>query len=667
MKSVLSNPMFFVGVVENKVDPRLEGRCQVRAFGIHGLNTEVPTEALPWAQVLHGDYNPNNLPDENDWVFGVFLDGRDAQQPMILGLIPTLLAEPIDPEKNGWGVIPPEDADLRAKGSTPEQVGQPQNSRLHRGENIEDTYVVAHEMNRVEDVESAEGGPSWSEPTPAYKTQYPHNHVWETKHHSIELDDSRSGERITIRHKEGGYIEIGSNGVTIHKSVNDQYDVHDKNYHHVVGGKGGGFSTVTINGNCYVKVNGNKTEEITGDYQQIIHGNALIGVGKQFSLNGTLQMNLRAADLKMEANVGTMAIKAAKEMQIQSGIGLNLKSKLMWQQATDTLNIKGDNTFIEGTTQLHQKSGKLYVDSDGLINVYSGGATSIHSYGGNLSLRSKEWVYADPKVSMANGTAVSLTAETRAQLSPDAVDVVTDPVDAAVPELPEPPTPSEPIEQKEQQSSGSTGYVSSDDNAEGKATGIDGLATNEAPIAQFDGLGVPTNDALIKLIAEFEGWGKTTTADPKGPVEAYWDVAQWSIGFGSYAGSVERDVPPTIKTLPNQQAGIALLRKEIVDYQADVERANREGGFNWNQNQKDAMTSFHYNTGRIFNIIHIDGNKNKPYRDVREVGEALLLYNKAKAGPLGADGVPSLIPIAGLTNRRVKEKALYDRAVSTLV
>jgi hypothetical protein len=43
------------------------------------------------------------------------------------------------------------------------------------------------------------------------------------------------------------------------------------------------------------------------------------------------------------------------------------------------------------------------------------------------------------------------------------------------------------------------------------------------------------------------------------------------------------------------------------------------------------------------------------------------LYNKAKAGPLGADGVPSLIPIAGLTNRRVKEKALYDRAVSTLV
>ena len=651
MKSVLANPMFFVGVIENKVDPRLEGRVQVRAFGVHGLNTEVPTEALPWAQVIHGDYNPNNLPDENDWVFGVFLDGRDAQQPMVLGLIPTLMAEQIDPEKNGWGVIPEENADLRAKKSTPEEIGQPSNSRLHRGENIEDTYVVAHEMNRVEDIESAEGGPTWSETVPAYKTEYPFNHVWETKHHSIELDDSRGGERITIRHKEGGYIEIDSAGTTTNKSVGDVYEVYDKNHHQVVGGKQkNSFSTITINGNAYVRVNGNKTEEITGDYQQIVHGNAIMSVGGQLTFNATEQVQLRAADLKLEANVGTMAIKAAKEMQIQSGVGLNLKSKLMWQQATDTLNIKGDNTFIEGTTQLHQKSGKLYVDSDGLINVYSGGATTIHSSGGNLSLRGKDWVYADPKVSMANGSAVSLTAETRAQLSPDVNEVVTDPVDAAVVEAPEPAAKITSVETKEAQSTGSSGYTAQDDDSQGAATGT---KRDGQTIAGFDPNNLPDSDSLIELIIEFEGYS---------PV-AFWDVSQWTVGYGSYAGSRERTVPPTIPSVANEEAAVTLLRKQIVDYQADVELANRKGGFDWNENQINALTSFHYNTGSINTIIHQDGNKNKPYRDVREVGEALLLYNKVRAGPLDNNGQPSLIPIRGLTNRRVKEKALYDKPI----
>ena len=32
----LKNPLFFIGVIENNEDPRLEGRVQVRAFGVHG-------------------------------------------------------------------------------------------------------------------------------------------------------------------------------------------------------------------------------------------------------------------------------------------------------------------------------------------------------------------------------------------------------------------------------------------------------------------------------------------------------------------------------------------------------------------------------------------------------------------------------------------------------
>ena len=102
MGTGLQNPYFFIGVIENNVDERLEGRVQVRAFGIHGTVQEIPTEDLPWAVLIQGGYDVNSpIPPLNSWVFGFFLDGRDAQQPMILGLIPTQMTEPVDPIKNG--------------------------------------------------------------------------------------------------------------------------------------------------------------------------------------------------------------------------------------------------------------------------------------------------------------------------------------------------------------------------------------------------------------------------------------------------------------------------------------------------------------------------------------------------------------------------------------
>jgi len=37
---------YFLGIVEDIADPRKEGRCRVRIFGIH---EDIPTEDLPWA------------------------------------------------------------------------------------------------------------------------------------------------------------------------------------------------------------------------------------------------------------------------------------------------------------------------------------------------------------------------------------------------------------------------------------------------------------------------------------------------------------------------------------------------------------------------------------------------------------------------------------------
>ena len=113
----IGNPLFFVGVVEDNVDPRFEGRIKVRAFGFHGLRDEVKTTELPWAICAKGDYDANGpLPPLNSFVYGMFLDGRDAQHPLVLGLIPSQFAEKFDPVGQGWGVIPTKHGKELAKG-----------------------------------------------------------------------------------------------------------------------------------------------------------------------------------------------------------------------------------------------------------------------------------------------------------------------------------------------------------------------------------------------------------------------------------------------------------------------------------------------------------------------------------------------------------------------
>lgn len=156
----IANPLFFIGVVEDNEDPRLEGRVQVRAFGIHGSLKDIPTEDLPWAPCIMGNHDPINVrvPPLNSWVFGFFIDGRDAQQPMILGAIPTQMVEPPDPAKNGWGVALGNDIDRGAHGSRDQDFGQPPGSRLARGEELDRTYILPLESGRVKNVEIAGGG-----------------------------------------------------------------------------------------------------------------------------------------------------------------------------------------------------------------------------------------------------------------------------------------------------------------------------------------------------------------------------------------------------------------------------------------------------------------------------------------------------------------------------
>ena len=92
---------WWIGVVEDRMDPEKLGRCRVRIFGYHSESRDLlPTKDLPWAIPIQpitsagisGLGSSPLGPVEGSWVMGFFLDGEDMQQPAMLGTIATKAA-----------------------------------------------------------------------------------------------------------------------------------------------------------------------------------------------------------------------------------------------------------------------------------------------------------------------------------------------------------------------------------------------------------------------------------------------------------------------------------------------------------------------------------------------------------------------------------------------
>lgn len=125
----------FQGVVEDRHDPLHIGRVRVRCFGIHTEDKSlIPTDQLPWAQPvmpftsasISGVGTSPTGPVEGSWVFGLFLDGSEMQQPIILG---TLVGIPKEKISSTQGFSDP-------LGNYPKTnyMKQPDTNRLARGE-----------------------------------------------------------------------------------------------------------------------------------------------------------------------------------------------------------------------------------------------------------------------------------------------------------------------------------------------------------------------------------------------------------------------------------------------------------------------------------------------------------------------------------------------------
>lgn len=217
---------WFVGVVEDRDDPKKLGRVRVRIYNVHSnKSSRASVDDFPWATVL----NPINSASFNkvgisptgilvgSTVVGFFMDNKDGNYPVIMGTI---------------AGIPGDD------------------------NNNHDVPGEARELNTIV---KEQLGP---EPPSAYQSKYPYNKVIRTEGgHVIELDDTPEHERIHIYHRSGTYTEINSEGRSVTKVVNDDIEVVVKN------------KEVYVAGDVNIKVNGSYTLDVSGPI--IINGSTI--------------------------------------------------------------------------------------------------------------------------------------------------------------------------------------------------------------------------------------------------------------------------------------------------------------------------------------------------------------------------------------------------------
>jgi hypothetical protein len=284
----MMNEVFWMGIIENNNDPLKLGRCQVRIMGIHTENkgdtskvNYIPTEDLPWAQVMFPVSSPNisgqcdfMVPKNGSVVVCVFID-PEQQIPIILGTTPKIANTRPNYEE---GFSDPDEVHPIS-----DLLGQSQISRLARNEDIANTIIQDKKDTVKTSVSCA--NTTWNEPQTPYDAEYTKNRVIETEHHFVELDDTDGKERIHIYHKTGTSKEMHPNGDEVNRVKNKRFTIitdddnilieSDRNV------RVAGNENVTIVGNETVKIQGNSDIEITGNKDLKVTGNTTINVTGQ--------------------------------------------------------------------------------------------------------------------------------------------------------------------------------------------------------------------------------------------------------------------------------------------------------------------------------------------------------------------------------------------------
>ena len=354
---------WFVGVVEDRNDPKTLGRVRVRCLGYHTEDlVKLPTADLPWAHPMNPitsatvsgvGQSPLGVV-EGTWVVGFFADGPTAQQPMIMGTLPGV---PKD--------LPTKDATKGFQDVTNANYPKYKETDVNRlsvnekDENGNETNPHSSLTIRRADRDLAVGVAQidgifegvaqipndlditlWNEPTTPYDASYPRNHVYESEGgHIKEFDDTPGKERIHERHTSGTGFEIHPDGSKVTRVKKDNYEViTDDNYLHIQG-----ISRHTIDEGLRIRVNAKG--EADNNY------NIEVGEGSNVNVevNGG---NINLTTLGSGQDAGDININASRNLNIQVGNQMNVN---VIRDSIENVGGKKDEFVVGNNTKTGKK------------------------------------------------------------------------------------------------------------------------------------------------------------------------------------------------------------------------------------------------------------------------------------------------------------------------
>ena len=377
---------WFVGVVEDRADPKTLGRLRVRCLGYHTEDLiKLPTKDLPWAHVMNPitSATVSGLGQsplgavEGSWVVGFFQDGADAQQPIIIGTLPGVPSElPTQGNNKGfqdevhanYPKYKETDVNRLAVNAKTEASGfheatedNPHSSltirRADREKNIGRADFNQVDLGRANlggtFVLEGDDGTNFSEPETPYNAEYPHNHVYESEAgHIREIDDTPGAERIHERHASGSGYEIGPDGSKVTRVKNDNYDL--------------------ITGDHFAHIKGNHSTTVDGGVRVFVNADAssddqnyTIEVGNNANVN--IQVN--KGDVNVVTTEGDINLKSGRNINMQTS-GFRLQAQTVdisvSGQWTETTRNKTENTtYHKMNANVQDINGESRVDIDG--------------------------------------------------------------------------------------------------------------------------------------------------------------------------------------------------------------------------------------------------------------------------------------------------------------
>ena len=345
---------WFVGVVEDRQDPKKVGRVRVRCLGYHSENiSDLPTDRLPWAHPM----NPVTSATvsgvgqtplgavEGTWVVGFFQDGADAQQPIIIGTLPGV---PSSLPTKGAG----KGFQDRLNANYPKYTETDMNRLAVNDADNPHPSLSIRQADRTTNIGRADFNPvdvgranapaarslpgddgtNFSEPETTYKTIYPNNHVYESEAgHIVEFDDTPNSERIHERHSTGTGYEINEFGDKVQRVKRDNYEIiSNDHFAHIKG-----THNTTVDGGVRVFVNANGTAD----------SNYTIQVGS----NANVNVQVDKGNINLVAGQGEINMKA-EDMNIDITKDFRVKAQ--------SVNFEVNGTFTEKVLGVNTKTGK---------------------------------------------------------------------------------------------------------------------------------------------------------------------------------------------------------------------------------------------------------------------------------------------------------------------